>query len=148
MHKKLFPTIKIRARVLREITAIRQKPSDPQRRWFTDADMDLFIWFRNQVPVRFELSCGKGGIENSISWKRDTGFSQHWVDDGENRPGKYKMTPILLGQTEVNIRQVARDFLAASETMETALADFIYARLLEYPGLRPDRSDQDNLSIN
>lgn len=134
--------------MLREITAIRQNSSELQRRWFTDADTDLFIWFCDQVPVAFQLSYGKRGIEYSISWKHDTGFSQHCVDDGENRPGKYKMTPILLDQTEVNIRQIARDFLAASEDMEAALADFIYARLLEYPSFRPGRSDHDTLSIS
>ena len=134
--------------MLREITAIRQNSSEQQRRWFTDADMDLFVWFQNQIPARFELSYGKGGIEYSISWKRDAGFSHHYVDDGENRPGKYKMTPILLNRTTFSICQIARDFLAASEAMEPALADFIYARLLEHPDFRPGRSDQDTLSTD
>lgn len=134
--------------MLREITAIRQNSSEQQRRWFTDADMDLFVWFCDQVPAGFQLSYGKGGIEDSISWKRDTGFSHHWVDDGENRHGRYKMTPIMLGQPALNIRQIARSFLAASEDLDPALADFIYARLLEHPAFRQEHSDQDNLSTD
>jgi len=134
--------------MLREITAIRQNSSEQQRHWFTDAEMDLFILFCDQIPAEFQLSYGKGGIERSISWKRDTGFSHHCVDDGENRPGRYKMAPIMLDQTEVGIRQLARDFLAASEALDTALAYFIYARLLEHSGFRQGRSDQDNLSTN
>jgi hypothetical protein len=134
--------------MLREITAIRQNSSEQQRRWFTDAEMDLFIWFCDQIPTGFQLSYGKGGIERSISWKRDTGFSHHCVDDGENRPGRYKMTPIMLDQPETNIRMLARDFLAASEALDPALADFIYARLLEYPGFRRGCSDQGSLSTN
>jgi hypothetical protein len=134
--------------MLREITAVRQNSSEQQRRWFTDADMDLFVWFCDQVPTGFELSYGKGGVEHSMSWKRDIGFSHHYVDDGENRPGRYKMTPIMLDHPEPNIRQIARNFLAASEALDPALADFIYARLLEHPGLRRGRSDQDNLSTN
>lgn len=148
MHKKSYSNHPIRTHMLREITAVRQNSSELQRRWFTDADMDLFVWFRDQIPARFQLSYGKGSIEYSINWKRDAGFSHYCVDDGENRPGRYKMAPILLDQTEINICQIARDFLAASEDMETALADFIYACLLEHPRFRPGRSDQDNPSTN
>ena len=54
----------------------------------------------------------------------------------------------MLDQPGPNIRQIARGFLAASEALDPALADFIYARLLEHPGFSSARSDQDNLSSN
>lgn len=134
--------------MLREITTIWQNSSAQQRRWFTDADMDLFVWFCDRIPTEFQLSYGKRDIEYTISWKRDEGFSHYCVDDGENRPARYKMTPILLDQAELNISQIARSFLAAREAMNPGLAGFIYARLLEQPRFRPGRSDLDNLSTN
>ena len=130
--------------MLREITTVRQNSSDQQRRWFTDADMDLFVWFLDLTPTGFQLSVGKGRHEYSIHWKHDTGFSHHCVDDGENRPGKYKMTPILLAPIEINICRITHEFLAASDAMDSALANFIYACLLEHPDFRPGYSDQDS----
>jgi len=134
--------------MLREITTVRQNSSDLKRRWLTDADMVLFVWFRDQAPTGFQLSVGKASVEYSISWKHDTEFSHHCIDDGENRPGRYKMTPIMLDQTEINMCQIARDFLAASDAMDSALANFIYACLLEHPDFRPGYSDQDSPSAN
>jgi len=132
--------------MLREIRPVRQNSQFAYRRWFTDADMDLFVWFSNQVPVGFQLSYGKRDIEQVISWERERGFSHTRVDDGEGRPARYKMSPILLAQTGPNLSLIARNFLAASESMEPSLADFIYARLLEHPNFRPGRSGQAGLS--
>jgi hypothetical protein len=134
--------------MLREIRPVRQSSQHTFRRWFTDADMDLFIWFSNQTPVGFQLSYGKRELEHVISWERESGFSHSRVDDGEDRPARYKMTPILLSSSGLNLSQIARSFLAASEAMDPSLADFIYARLLEHPRFRQGLSDQGGLSTS
>ncbi|MGB5395965.1 MAG: hypothetical protein WBN96_02345 [Gammaproteobacteria bacterium] len=134
--------------MLREIRPARQNTRVAIRRWFTDADMDLFIWFSNQVPVKFQLSYGKRQSEHAISWDMEYGFKHNRIDDGEGSTGKYKMSPILLNEVQFDARRVARDFLVACEMMEPTLADFIYARLVEYPGVRQVRPGQDALSAN
>lgn len=120
--------------MLREISSIRQSRNHRKKRWFTDADMDLFIWFSQQAPVRFQLSYNKRGQEHAITWDIEAGFCHNSVDTGEQfLHFKYKMTPILEADGDFNAATVARDFLRASDNIEESLADFIYARLLEYP---------------
>lgn len=122
--------------MLREISAIRHNSYRTTKRWFTDPDMDLFIWFKDLVPVRFQLSYNKLGDEHAINWHSENGFSHNRIDSGESfDPLKYKMSPILLADDDFDAFTTARNFLMASENIEESLADFIYARLLEYPGL-------------
>jgi len=118
--------------MLREITTVRSY-SDDRRRWFSDADMDLFVWFRNQMPVQFQLSFNKQYEEHAITWDYNKGFIHSKIDDGEGRPGRYKMTPIMLDEGNFDCNTLARHFLQQSELLEPTLADFIFARLMEYP---------------
>jgi hypothetical protein len=38
--------------------------------------MDLYVWFKDQVPERFHLTYNKQGNTRSISWNIETGFEQ------------------------------------------------------------------------
>ncbi len=133
--------------MLREISSTRQSSMESRKRWFTDADMDLFIWLNQQAPTHFQLSYNKRSDEHTISWGISTGFNHYSVDDGEHflHP-RYKMTPILIADGDFDAATVARDFLRSSENIEESLADFIYARLLEYPGRLAIRSERDSVS--
>ena len=118
--------------MLREITTVRSF-SDDRRRWFSDADMDLFVWVHNQMPMQFQLSFNKQYEEHAISWDHDKGFRHSKVDNGEGRSGRYKMTPILVDDGDFDCYRLAHLFLQNSELLEPTLADFIFARLMEYP---------------
>jgi len=121
--------------MLREITATRQNSTDTQKRWFTDSDMDLFVWHINGEPVRFQLGYNKQANEHAINWNSTTGFSHNSVDSGDEiTPSKYKMSPILLPDGEFDALAIAAEFLQASKNIDETISDFIYARLLEYPG--------------
>ena len=122
--------------MLREISTVRAHTRN-KKRWFSDSDMDLFVWFRNQMPIQFQLSYNKQYREHAISWDNNSGFRSSRVDTGEQRSGRYKMTPLLVGNDEVDCRLLAREFLQHSDNLEPTLADFIYARLLEYPDRKP-----------
>lgn len=120
--------------MLQEIAHIRQSNRRYIKRWFTSRDMDLFIWLRKSVPVRFQLSYNKLNNEQAISWDLHRGFHHHLVDSGETLPDHYKQTPLLIDlhdQHELAI--IARRFLAACENIDIGVADFIYARLMGYP---------------
>ena len=134
--------------MLREISFLRQNGALRKKRWFTDSDMDLFVWFTRQVPVRFQLSYNKRDREHAINWNSETGFSHNRVDSGETYPDNYKMSPILLKDGKFDATDTARKFLMASEDIDATLADFIYARLLEYPNHYANVSDQDSVSKN
>ena len=70
------------------------------------------------------------------------------IDDGEGLPARYKMSPIMVNGASFASSKVARDFLIASEALDPALADFVYARLLEYPGFKLMLPGQGGLSTN
>jgi hypothetical protein len=134
--------------MLREITPIRSY-SFTRKRWFSDTDMDLFIWFLNQTPIQFQLTYNKQNNEHAICWDSNSGFSHDSVDDGEQNVSDYKMAPLLspvqLDDDEFDVLVLAREFLQASENIDASLADFIYARLLEFP--RQSRRPSDRLAV-
>jgi len=138
--------------MLREISFVRQKNSSEiglcKKRWFSNLDMDLFVWFNQQTPVRFLLAYNKSGDEHAISWNNETGYRHDQVDSGETCPGKYKMSPILLPDGEFDAPDLARKFLIASENISPSLADFIYARLLVYPNHYASSVSPDTVSGN
>jgi hypothetical protein len=45
--------------MLHEIRHTRQTNSSYNKRWFTCCEMDLFVWLREGVPVRFQLAYDK-----------------------------------------------------------------------------------------
>lgn len=119
--------------MLYEIPHLRQSKRSGVKRWFTSQDMDLFIWFHNNEPVRFQLTYDKCNREKAISWNFHLGFNHYLVDTGETELDHYKQTPILLDLcTQNNISTVAREFLAASNNISVSLSDFIYARLMAH----------------
>ena len=121
--------------MLYEISHLRQSNRSHVKRWFTSRDMDLFVWFHKNVPVRFQLAYNKCNGEKAISWNFQLGF-QHFVVDNGEIPGRYKQTPLMIDLCEQqNMTTIARDFLAACEKIDIGLSDFIYARLMEYPAI-------------
>ncbi len=121
--------------MLREITHLRQSGRSQVKRWFSSYDMDLFVWFQqDRMPVRFQLCYNKNSNEKIISWNLHRGFHYYCVDCGETLPDQYKMTPLLLhANKQQDLTIIAHRFLAASENIDIAVADFIYARLMAYP---------------
>jgi len=124
--------------MLYEIPHPRQSNRHHKKRWFTSCDMDLFVWFSDDAPIRFQLSYDKQKEEKAINWNFDLGFRHYRLDNGEtipnNYPGRYKQTPILIDLCDQqNLANIARNFLAASQNIDTGIADFIYARLMAHP---------------
>jgi len=106
-----------------EINAARSSKRPVNMRWFTSLDMDLYLWFRDGVPVRFQLSYDKPENESVIFWS-DFDFRTYRVECGD-----YVHNPVACS----DIQRIARNFLASSEYIDTGISDFIYARLMECP---------------
>ena len=123
--------------MLREISRFRNYGGQANRRTFTDSDMDLYVWFRDQVPERFHLTYNKPGQTHSISWNIDTGFDRWRFAKAEALAAMlgfpHLFDSLYLRETGGVAASVpANKFLHSSENMAPWLADFIYARLLEY----------------
>ena len=121
--------------LLSVVAHLRQSNRALQKRWFNSSEIDLFIWFRQSVPIRFQLAFNKAKVEQMICWDIYQGFHYYAVDTGEDRPNHYKQTPVLVNITCIqNLPNITRQFLAASENMDVGISDFILARLMECPG--------------
>ena len=122
--------------MLYEISHLRPSNRCHVKRWFTSCDMDLFVWFHDNVPVRFQLAYDKRDREKAINWNFHRGFSHYLVDTGETNLAHYKQTPILINSCEQqNITTIAREFRVASENIGIGLSDFIYAHLMTHPAI-------------
>lgn len=120
--------------MLREMASVRQIPDEPQRRWFSDEHFDLVIWTGEHGDiVGFQLCYDRAHAERALTWRVASGFSHSAVDDGENRPGRYKSTPILVADGAFDAETVAAKFQGHSGVLDSRSTDFIYYKLLEYP---------------
>lgn len=129
--------------MLKEILPIKHSCHQIKKRWYNNRDMDLFIWFEHNAPVKFLLSYDKQQTEHAIQWQQNEGFVHFLVDTGETESGCYKQTPILLALiNKFDAYQVARNFLNNSNNIDTHIADFIYARLFEYPDFITSQSEK------
>ncbi|NKC15782.1 MAG: hypothetical protein GKR94_27360 [Gammaproteobacteria bacterium] len=92
---------------LREIPRVRQTlDSALQRRWFTCATADLFIWHHEGSIKKFELCYGKPRAERSLTWTATGGFIHSRIDDGEINPSR-NQTPIAVPELSVDRAAVA-----------------------------------------
>jgi hypothetical protein len=120
--------------MLREIPKVRQIEGEPRRRWFTDEHFDLVIWGDDSSAILgFQLCYDKTRSEHALTWKSGDGFIHNRVDTGEDRPGRYKSTPILVADGEFDVEDVAAKFLGHSDGLDADSRDFIYYKLLDYP---------------
>ncbi|MDA8100407.1 MAG: hypothetical protein M0042_12375 [Nitrospiraceae bacterium] len=123
--------------MLREVRQVRQIAKENRRRWFSDDQMDLTVWFDDQgVITGFELCYDKGTKEHALRWRNGLGFLHEGVDDGEGRPGRFKGTPILVPDGTFDTNNISRLFAEQSREIDHDIADFVLRRLAEAPAGR------------
>ena len=106
---------------------IRQE--QPDRRWFSDEDLDLIVWTGGDGGVHaFQLCYTRFGEERVLAWNREGGYLHHRVDSGEESPLRNK-TPILLADGPFPAEQVLERFQAAAGDLEAGLRAFILEKL-------------------
>ena len=83
--------------MLSEIKKTRQEEGEPYRRWFTDEDHDLIVWYDAEGKILgFQLCYELGPNERALTWIRGKGYAHNRVDDGETGFFMHKMSPILV----------------------------------------------------
>lgn len=124
--------------MLREINAVKQDPGEGPKRWFSDPEMDLFVWWDPSGGIRkFQLACKAtadekgGGPERALTWTASGGFLRHLVDDGEGKPARYKAAPILVPAESFPIAELVETFMERARHLEPGIRDFVVARLDE-----------------
>ena len=120
--------------MLTEIKDARQVPNEGFRRWFTDDDSDLIVWFEDDEITGFQLCYDKFTTERAITWFKKGGFVHTKVDSGEPAMGGPKSTPVLVSDGVFERDVVTERFKEISANVESHLVDFIVTKLGEYIG--------------
>ncbi len=119
---------------MKELLNARQIAGEPRRRWFSSQDFDLIVWLsEGQGFIGFELCYDKRGRERSLLWNLASGFSHMAVDNGEQRPGKFKSSPTLLPDGNFEAQRVCADFLAASGDLPAEVRDYVLENIERHP---------------
>jgi hypothetical protein len=121
--------------MLKEIPHALQHEEDRQRRVFRSADLDLIVWTEADGRFTgFELSYRHGPRERSLRWKRGKGYSHHRVDDGEDRMGRHKGTPLMVPDGVFKRWTVARKFQLEAGDIDPEVTDFVIGKVIAFGG--------------
>lgn len=123
--------------MLAEFQKVRQIPREGHRRWFTDNNFDLIVWYDDHGRLTgFQLCYDKTGHERALTWTVDHGFQHNRIDAGET-PGHMKMTPVIVADGEFDAGPIAELFRRESSGIDPAVSRFVYSAVRGYPR-RPD----------
>ena len=127
--------------MLYEIEKVKNHENEPKRRWFFDHDIDLTVWFDDNVHIiGFQLCYDKPETPHAVTWWEKSGYHHHEVDDGEkNGVLSRKGIPILLANGVFEKDKIASLFYEKSREIDPVISKFVYDRLLKYsvPGETP-----------
>jgi len=121
--------------VLKEIPKEKLKKlnRDENSRWFRDDFFDLFLWEDvDGVITGFQLCYDIYYNQRALNWQAENGFSHFSVDDGENRPGKLKATPVLISDGAFNPPEILKIFKERGKEIDAAVFDFVYRKIFDY----------------
>ncbi len=128
--------------MLRELENVSQHEGEPRRRWFYSQGMDLILWqdeagmptgFQLSYEVSSELSGELPGNRKILTWLLGRGFTHDTLDEGEDRPFRYKMSPIAVPDGVFERDAVLARFLRDSAQIDSEAREFVAGKLREYP---------------
>lgn len=116
--------------MLREFKKVSQPRETPgYRRWFSDEDMELIVWYSPAGAIRgFQLCYDRNGRERAFTWHVEAGMVHTAVDEGEDSPLRND-APILLPDGVPRTDRVLADFKARAGGLEPVLVDLVTERL-------------------
>lgn len=106
----------------------RESEADGSRRWFSDDEMDLIVWYSADGALEgFQLCYDKSRRERAFEWRRGGSLRHFVVDDGESTPLRND-TPILKsGGGEADQARVLADFRTRAAKLEPAIVAAVAA---------------------
>lgn len=119
--------------MLKEIENVKQDIGEPLRRWFTNAEFDLIVWYSaEQTVIGFQLCYRDGREEKALTWRSKEGFSHQRIDDGEGGAFRYKMTPVLVSDGAFQGERVLPKFLEQSQNIDQQVRDIVTGMIKKY----------------
>jgi hypothetical protein len=120
--------------LLLETKHTRQISGEPFRRWFSNTNLNLIVWYDAHKSITgFQLCYRHEGEEKALTWTSGQGFSHESIDDGETRPARHKMTPILVPDGIFDKKAITPIFESASQVLDADIRTFVCKKLAEFP---------------
>ncbi len=121
--------------MLTELNHIKQQEDGKTRRWFSDNDFDLIVWFEENNDIHgFQLCYDKQRIEHSLTWRIKNGFTHEKIDDGEHEPLSYKKSPIMIAAGKFDIDRVLNRFMTNSTEIDNEIVWFVTNKIAALSG--------------
>lgn len=119
--------------MLREFTDVsQQRGVKGKRRWFSDNEMDLIVWYTEDDKVTgFQLCYDRGGHERAFTWKADGTMTHDAVDGGESSPIRND-SPVLVHGKEPPSANVLVDFRERAQELPHGVAELVERALTAY----------------
>ncbi len=110
---------------------VRQASGEPPRRWFQAAGLELVVWCDLAgAPVGFQLFYENERESCALSLLPDGGYVHGMVDEGGDRGGKFKATPILIpSEKRIHARSVMEMFERHRNSLPIEFAAFVSRHL-------------------
>ena len=116
--------------MLKEINDLTQTSDDLQRRWFSDEEIDLYVWLdENDTIHEFQISYHTNDNDHVLIWNSASGLFAHSVDSGTLNPSKMKSSPMLTENIEFDVNHIRDLFEKNGKKLEHDLYEFILSRL-------------------
>jgi hypothetical protein len=119
--------------MLQEYTKVAQtRGVSGRRRWFSDDDMDLIVWYTEEGAAHgFQLCYDRQGRERAFTWDEKHGMSHARVDGGEQTPLRND-TPILLPDGAPEVARVLDLFKKSARDVDPEIVAWVARKLEEY----------------
>ena len=119
--------------MIEETVKVRQIDNEPKRRWFSDDCFDLIVFLdKAGNPNGFHLSYEKHQHERILVYDEINGYSHGGIDDGEERMGKMKSSPIMITDGIFEKDNVASSFKKVSSNIDSEIADYVLQWIKRY----------------
>ena len=131
--------------MLREIIGVRRNEGEDTRRWFTDKEWDLYVWYGAGGEITgFQLCYDKSGREKAFTWLSKRGYSHTKVNfDREVYPygGSSMRSAVLVKDGLFDRKAVLARFRAVSGGIDREVVRFVSRMIDESPEPPEDPGD-------
>lgn len=116
--------------MLREIQDIDQKEHGVTRRWFVEDTMDLLVWLNDEGLMHgFQLCYTRERNRFALTWFKDQGYSHNRIDENDDKIGRKRGTPLLVGDGVLQTDLLAEEFKTKSVDIEPGISVFVLQKI-------------------
>jgi hypothetical protein len=92
----------------------------------------LIVWVdRADGILGFQLCYDVQKHSRVLNWYEE-GYSHLGIDDGEDRPGKHKSSPVLVPDGAFNKKEIADAFSKACAPIDPQVSKFVLEKIKDY----------------